>query len=96
MNYYYYCYLKLNRFNWVVEKYDTLNLHNGFCCGYYNDSKFVGFHCKEDEIEKFVDNLKEKEIKSREKEIKKLQLEIEKIKKVKYPNIKKINKDCKL
>ena len=82
------CYWNLKTHKWDTEHYECNTLASQLMFRYSPKGKSIGFHCQDNEVNKYVDKLKKNEIKEREKEIRKLQIELENIKRMEYPILK--------
>jgi len=83
----YKCFWGLNSHKWEIKQFECKTLMSQLLGGMNERESVVGFHCQDDEVEKFVEKLKKSEIKTREIEIKKLKKEIENINKMQTPII---------
>lgn len=83
------CYWNLKTHKWDVNQFDCHTLASQIMTRFSPEGQSIGFHCQDNELEKYYERLKKSEIKDREKEIKKLQKEIEALNSMKLPIVER-------
>jgi hypothetical protein len=81
------CYWNLKTHKWDVDRFECNTLASQLMTRYSPEGCSIGFHCKDNELEKYYEKLKRTAIRDKEREIKKLQKEIDNLSKMAMPVI---------
>jgi hypothetical protein len=82
------CTWNLDKNKWAEAKQINENISSNLIWGSWAGDSTIGFYCNENEIDEYIEKLKNSEIEDIENQIKMLQIQLENIKKIEKPKIK--------